>query len=178
VNVEASSVALSPISTAGGYATRAADVLSVPVSLAGDFTAVVVARANAEVAVSHLAILGTHTDAFRLRRGQGTPANLLFESWAGGASIGSAIAGTLTPGTRFAVAARHNGGVLSGVVNGGTVVSVTPASLPPTPAQIVLGQNGGSGQFWNDFIERVIVFPTAVSDATLQSYSTLATWGG
>lgn len=183
VNVEAASSALSPISTSGSSATRAADVLTAGLTLGGDFTAVAIAQpAFASIATSQQIFnLGPNvSNVYRLQRFSGLPDRLFFESIVAGSGAGSAstLAGTITAGTRFAVAVKRTGTQVSISIGGGAVANATPSSLPLAPTNLYIGQTGGGFNAWNSFIERVIIFPTAVNDATLQQYSTLATWGG
>lgn len=171
----------SPALTGASSATRLADVLSLPVSLSGDFTAVAIGRAPAIATPSSrlLALNLNATNHLQIRRGFGDPSQLLFESVIAGSGTGNAATATgfLVGGSRFAIATRRSGSTVAISGNGASVVSATPSSMPASASGVDIGHVAGTFQ-WNDFIERVIVFPTAVNDATLQQYSTLATWGG
>jgi len=169
----------SPIlTTDSGAVTRAADVLSVPVSLAGDFTAVVVARRPVTATNATDTLLNLSVDASnRIGIRRNTGGNLVANAIVAGSETGSASVTEPSSGARFAVAIRRSGTDIGISLNGGAPVNDTPSSLPGTKVALNVGSNAAGTAQWTDYIERVIVFPTAASDATLQSYSTLATWG-
>jgi hypothetical protein len=171
---------ISPIlTTNSGTVTRAADVLSVPVSLAGDFTTVVVARRPVTATNANDTLLNLSVDASnRIGIRRNTGGNLIANAIVAGSETGSASVTEPSSGARFAVAIRRSGTAIGISLNGGAPVNNTPSSLPGTKVALNVGSNAAGTAQWNDYIERVIVFPTAASDATLQSYSTLATWGG
>jgi predicted phage tail protein len=184
VQLEQAASALSPIQTTNsGTVTRAADVLSVPVSgiaAGGDWTIAGVARMPlASISSSHVVtVFSDGTNSVVFRRGGGDPSTLLAQAIV--ASVGqggiSTAAGVVAPGALFGFCMRRQGGNLSISINGATPITGA-SSLPAiAPTSIGVGHNGSGSSQWNSFIERVIIFPTAASDATLQSYSTLATW--
>lgn len=177
VNVEAASSALSPISTAGSSATRAADVLTAPVTLGGDFTAVFIGQSPVTTSGARLFSIGASVaEHIAVRRTGAT--SLTIESFTGNVNRGGTggLPG-FNAGVRFAAAARLQSGVLGLSVSGSALQTATPTALPTLTTLNIGSLPGGSAQI-NGFVERVIVFPTAVNDATLQSYATLATWGG
>jgi hypothetical protein len=168
----------SPIlTTNSGTVTRAADVLSVPVSLAGDFTAVFIGRLGAgPVARLFSASDGSNNN---VREAFSSSPNLFVNQVVAGVSTG-AIASITAPsvGSRFAYAARFTPTATAASLNGGALSTAVLSSAPSGINTLFIGNRFGGDRSWSDYIERVIVFPTAVSDATLQTYSTLATWGG
>jgi len=170
---------ISPIlTTNSGAVTRAADVLSVPVSLAGDFTAVVVARRPVTATNATDTLLNLSVDASnRIGIRRNTGGNLIANAIVAGSETGSASVTEPSSGARFAVAIRRSGTDIGISLNGGAPDNNTPSSLPGTKVALNVGSNAAGTAQWTDYIERVIVFPSAASDATLQSYSTLATWG-
>ena len=177
----------SPIQTTdAGTVTRAADVLSVPVSgiaAGGDWTIAVITRPGIVDLNQRLLVLddGTSNNAFVLRTSTSTATTVVHQAIVGGSPQATSNTATsaFANDTRVCIAIRRSGATQSFSRNGGAVDTVTPASLPSAAMTTLrIGSNSSNTQQWGGFVERVIVFPTAVSDATLQSYSTLATWGG
>lgn len=176
--LEQASSALSPILTSGSSATRAADVLSSSFSLSGDLTFVIIGRATNTNLARLLALTdGTNNNAREIFLNSN---NLTMQQTVGGVGTGGGSVTIPSVGTRFAYAARFADTVAGAAasLNGATPVTLSYASVPTGLTTLNIGNRATNDRAWNQFIERVLVFPTAVNNATLQSYSTLATWGG
>lgn len=173
----------SPIITGTSAVTRAAETLTCAVAgiaSGGDWTLAGVATMPTTPDNSSENLIGLGIDAnnrWVLRRdGVG---GLVLINLAGGANTGSISRTAAAAGARSAWAARRSGSNIALSINGGAVATAAPSSMPAgAPILLAVGQNTiGSGQ-WNSFSERALVFGSAANDATLQSYSTLSTWGG
>jgi len=178
IQCEQAAGALSPIITNGSPITRAADQLVVPVSLPETtWTIAGVATMPGTPNNTTENILNLSIDAntrFLIRR---DTANLLAGTVSGGTPSSGPSVTAPALGARFAFCLRRNGTQLSLSINGGAPVNATPTMPAGAMTSLLVGhRSGGDGQ-WNSYIERMPVFPTAVSDAEMQTYSTLATWG-
>jgi len=115
-------------------------------------------------------------ERFQFRRDN---ANLLAAAITGSIATGFVSVAAPSLGARFAFCIRRNGTQLSLSINGGALVNTTPSTMPPgAMPTLSVGQRMDNQGQWNSYIERIPVFPTAVSDAEMQTYSTLSTWGG
>ena len=165
----------SPIQTTNsGTVTRAADVLSVPLAMGSSGTIVVIANENIETSFGRYVQLDDGTDPNRLVLSRGNADGNLFFGSAGTGTGSISPAGALG---RKAIAAAYGPNDLALSVNGGAVTTSGTHTAPSSLSTLRLNQASGAAQL-RGFIERIIVFPTRLNNATLQSYSTLATWGG
>jgi hypothetical protein len=170
----------SPIlTTNSGAVTRAADQLVIPVSLpetTWTIAGVATMPGTPNNTNENLLNLGLSTnERFSFRRDN---ANLLAAAITGGSATGTVSVAAPSLGARFAFCIRRNGTQLSLSINGGALVNTTPSTMPPgAMPTLSVGHRIDNQAQWNSYIERMPVFPTAVSDATMQTYSTLATWG-
>lgn len=178
VNVVAAAFSTSPISTAGTSATRNGDVLTLnsPVPILTDCTLVFIGQMPSDIPV------GQSRVAFRHGPTATTGIRLVCDStnfiWGETSQVSASVARPAF-GARFAIAGRYSGTARAVSLNGGTVNTATAAGSVAAQSVMAFGGNStDDGLQWNSFVERTIVFPNAVNDATLQQYSTLATWGG
>jgi hypothetical protein len=167
----------SPMLTgSSGTVTRAADRLRVPYAAGASGTIVVIANENIETSSSfgRYVQLDTGDNANRLNLVRGNADGTVSFGAAGTGSGGVTIAAALG---RKAIAAAYGPNDLAISVNGSAVAKSGTHTTPPGLSTLWVG-SGRNGSEINGFIERVIVFPTRLSDATLRQYSTLNTWGG
>jgi len=170
----------SPIlTTDSGAVTRAADQLVIPVSLpetTWTIAGVATMPGTPTGTVENILNLGIDAgNRFPLRRSSGGAIELV--SFIAATAQGGPSTTAPTAGSRFGFCIRRNGTQLSLSLNGGALVNSTPSLPVGAPQTLSVGQNGAGGGQWNSYIERIPVFPTAVSDAEMQTYSTLSTWG-
>jgi hypothetical protein len=170
----------SPIlTTNSGTVTRAADALSVPVSgiaAGGDWTVVAVGRMpnSPPISTTMFNLGATSNDRFGILLSGG---NFVIVNRNGGSVLDASMLAYPAAGTRFAVAVRKSSTSFGLSLNGGPVNTATPASITSiAPTTLSIGNNIFGAFQWNDYIERVMVFPFAVNDTTLKQYSSITTW--
>lgn len=96
--------------------------------------------------------------------------SLKFRIIDGGVTQADITLGTVAAGTFYKVAVSWSANDIAGSLSGGAVVTDTSATLP-TVSRMRLGSNQ-AGDYLNGHIKRVTYWPTAFSDANLQSVST------
>jgi len=166
----------SPIATSWSSAvTRAADVLTLSQAMGASGTLVAIVNENIETAFGRYIQLDTGVDANRLVLARGNANGTVAFGSAGTGSGSVSIAGAIG---RKAVAAAYGPSDLAISVNGSAVTTSATHTAPTGLTTVRIGGAVSGASNLNGFVERVILFPTRVNNATLQSYATLSTWGG
>jgi hypothetical protein len=157
--------------------TRAAEMASIACALPGAYTlfAQGIPQAPATYAVAqNIAELDDGTGAQRLvlRRQATTGGRLAALVGGTGANIlSSATPWPTNTRSRWAVAVA--GGDQASSVDGGAVVKTTAATLPAAPTTLRIGSNNTTTEPFHGIVERVMVYPSRLPDATLQQISDL-----
>jgi hypothetical protein len=178
--METGSVATSPIVTTAGTANRAADVVSLTgasslIGASGTLYAEFDWRSRTESAariIFGLEQTGT-TNNIRLSFGGTNQLQLTALAIDGGSVVASSQAtlGQFPAGiTKLALA--YDGTGVQLFVNGTAITLASPTGSYPSVNAVVIGSRDG-GQFLNDHIRACAVFPTRLSNAQIQSLTTL-----
>jgi hypothetical protein len=167
-NLEIGSAASSWIPTTGAPVTRNADDVTLTgLSVPDGCTLVVEGRASSFVSTDARCSLSDGSTANRMVLiYNGTNINL--QDVVSGSSPWSPTF-AVSPGAAFKAAIAAAGSSPRGAVNG-TTASTFAGSANTTLTQLDIGKNAGSSlRYWNGFIERILVFKYAMSDAQLAS---------
>jgi hypothetical protein len=178
--VELGSVATSPIVTTAGTASRVADVVSLTgasslIGASGTLYAEINWRSRTESAariIFGLEQTGT-TNNIRLSFGGTNQLQLTALAINAGSvvAISSATLGQFPAGiTKLALA--YDGTGVQMFVNGTAITLGSPTGSYPSVNAVVIGSRAGE-QFLNDHISACAVFPTRLSNAQIQSLTTL-----
>lgn len=170
--MEAGSFVSSPIVVAGAAATRAADVLTVPVS-GIDYPLTLYAE------FERASDSGTDTGVFEVNNGTTTDRALLninssdlMQVYARTSSVdqvNATIAGALAIGTVYKTAARISTNDSRHALGGTLGTQDTSCTNPATPSKIVFGnQNSGTVPIYG-YLRRLAIFSRALSDGELQA---------
>jgi hypothetical protein len=175
--------ASSPIRTTGAAATRAADVVTMPLlSALSAYTLVAIASPytgdtnTLDQAVAELND-GTSANVLRLRRNTGAFSSRYFIGGVG-------VTGTPSPnawpiGTRAALASAVASNDNAAAFQGGTAVAASPApSGLATVSTLRVGTNSVSSAPFYGYIERIDVYGIRADNTNLQRLSQLVTYGG
>ncbi len=164
-SVEAGSFPTSYIPTTSSTATRAADVFSYAHTVAAVGT--VGATATPSPTVGSPRIIGSNsgavtylyqTSAAANNYGTYNGATTLIKSWA--TAVGTVSAAVSWDGTNRSV-----------TYNGLTPATSASAISNGSVTAINIGSDNGTSNFWNNYIQRLAIYPFAASDAQLQTIS-------
>lgn len=164
--------------TVGQATTSPADVVTATLTSAiSSATIAGVFRQNQPTLGGTILQVGTSTNGILLRCGTADATRLEAVAIVGGTAQASAITatGALSAGTRFAAAASYASGRIALSLNGGTIITSAPASMPSGLTALTVG--GGSASF-NGYEERTALLPAAMVDTEVVRLGTLASWGG
>lgn len=170
--LEAGGYATSPIRTTGAAQTRAADLISLPVSGVPNAFSVICSAAHAPaLGQALLCNLQTSGSPHVMFGSSGSPNLGCMEIGDGQGWSVNRSAALLTPGQRFksAFAYTTNSSRLS--VNGGAVTSNIPSSVV-VPSLIYLGSASWGALQWGGYIERLTLVPAFLTNAELQAVTT------
>jgi hypothetical protein len=176
--------ASSPIRTTGTAATRAADVVSAPITgmVGSNGTLDLVYRsptfARATGYLGGVRGANANNDRATFRTATGTPSSLVFETWSGTTvNAGLVVANAVPPdASRHAVSAGWSATEQAFGVDGATLATQNaPTSIAPTTLDI--GSVAGGSQCFC-YIERFAIYPYRAANSNLQTLSTLQNWGG
>lgn len=174
-NLEPGAFPTTTILTSGSAATRAADIAKVT-GLVAPAAYTVAGRALRYVnnpGVAAQAIIA-FADA-----GHNNSTHLVFRNFAnnftvsvqsGGATTWSTDGGTeLGLGVAQTVALSVGGTAVHVAANGAVILSNNAVTIPVSPTNLNLGTDGATGQPLNGYVQRVLLSPSAYSDAQLQA---------
>jgi hypothetical protein len=174
VNLEAGAFATSWIPTAGASVTRDADVLQVtgmtlayPLSLFAQYDRIIDTAANETLMQVDLASSG-NPESSLLRVDTTDKAVSLMTD--GGTTQGSALSvASVSAGSVVKIAGRFNVNSVNVALNGAAATEDAIGTLPDAPDRLTIGARGNSSVFAHNYIRRLAIFNTALSDANLQA---------
>lgn len=177
--LEQGAFATSPIRTTGTAATRAADVITAPLTAIPAATIVGIGQSMVPGTISSNQFLGSVSDGTfnnRATLGRNGSGNIFALYGAGSITALSALAAGYA--TRFAAAGGITANDVAVSLNGASPPVNLTANPFPTVNQMQVGMSGaGTGQL-NGYIERLVVYPTRVPNSRLQELSQLSSFGG
>ena len=174
--LEAASFPSSYIPTTTASATRAADVLTVPVSgldyplsLFAEFEPSVLATSNARIFTIGVA----NTNSTRLSLSSTNLVRGQVDSVSGGgAQMDATIAGAVVVGTTYKTALRAAANNSRHVKNGTLGTLDSSVTVPSTPTSIVIGNDFTGSEAAFSYLRRAAIYSRALTDAELQSLTT------
>jgi len=176
--VEVGSFPSSHMPTAAATATRAADILTVPLNSfafnSSEGTLLVRGRSALAVppggSAQMLAVLddGSANNVLQLYRAAGSGAASV---WMTNAGVGQAVPASVALGNKsaFALALAYKAGELAFVKDGGAVATSAPGALPAGLTTLRLGSDNSGGGGMNGHIRHAAYFPRRLSNADLQA---------
>lgn len=169
--LEAGANASSPIRTTSAAQTRAADVVSTPITLPSAFSGLFVAAPPALIAQGLLCNVRTAGANHVMFGASGSPNLGSVEVGDGQGWSVNRSAPVLVAGQRFRGAFAYTANSSRLAVNGGAVTSNIPASTV-VPTSIIIGSASWGAIFWGGYIERFALIPSFLTNAELQAVTT------
>lgn len=177
-NENSADMASSPILTTSAAATRAADKVTLPLTLGAAYSMFSKAKPPNPMPTNVYCSLsisdGTDSNRVTLRRSNAQ--SVIIEQSGGAVLINAAMGGvpSYAAGISGKAALAVAAGDIKGAFNGSLDTNSYSVALPVSPNQAVLGATGaGTAQFWNGLIERIAIWPsTRISNTLLQQITT------
>lgn len=170
--MEAGASATSPIVTAGAAVTRAADIVTLtsPPAFGAAYSMFGQGTPQTPDTFGPQRILdindGTVANAAILAR---TATAQPLTTLTGGTGGNITPAGPWSRNVSGKIALAVTAADQAAVFNAGTPAAAALAVLPATPTQVYIGNRPDAARAWNGFIQRVALWPTRISNTTLQS---------
>lgn len=169
----------SPIRTTGTSATRAAEVVSAPISgLGSGVTVAAIARPGpVQSGINQLlAVISESTLANALRIGR--TSTQMYVS-AVPPTVTAVHPNVKTTGVRLGLAAAFaaNDRVMTTDGNASVISETTTGAFPPGMTTLYIGHNGAGATIWNGYIERLAVRPGRATNDNVISSSNISSWG-
>lgn len=169
--VEQAPFGSSYVQTVGTSATRAADIVSTSFTAGAVGTQVIQARTAPGISGSQVCSQlddGTEGNRVRVERNASREIRVIFTN--ASTEIANLDMGVVADSTTFLLALRWEANNFGASLNGGTVVTDTGGAVPTGMDTLRFGRDT-AGEEWFGHLQRNTIYPTAVSDESLQTLS-------